>query len=128
MSSQPPHGPQTDGPSETPPLPTEPKVHGIDVTALTQCAHWHSERDIIAIKHKCCGEYYACIRCHDALAGHPAAVWPRAHQRDAKAVLCGRCRIELTAAEYLGSGNVCPACSAAFNPGCALHYELYFEM
>lgn len=103
-----------------------PKVHGIDITPLTQCAHWHSEKDIIAIKHKCCGAYYACISCHEALAAHEPRVWPRG-EWSTKAVLCGRCRMELTIREYLGSGSMCPGCSAAFNPGCALHYELYFE-
>lgn len=113
---------------------TPPKVHGIDVTPTTQCAHWHSERDVIAIKHKCCGRYYACISCHDALAAHPAEVWPRERvhpEPDPPAplvVLCGRCRREMTADEYLGCGNACPGCGAGFNPGCARHYDLYFEM
>ncbi|KAK6205989.1 sphinganine kinase lcb4 [Pestalotiopsis sp. IQ-011] len=83
-----------------------PAVKGVNVTALTQCAHWHSPRDIIAIRHKCCGEYYACISCHEASAGHANSLWPRA-ERNAKAVLC---------------------CRAEFNPGCANHYHLYFEM
>jgi uncharacterized CHY-type Zn-finger protein len=30
--------------------------------------------------------------------------------------------------EYLACGNTCPTCQAAFNPGCANHYPLYFEM
>lgn len=107
-----------------------PTVHGVDVTPTTQCAHWHSDLDVIAIKHRCCGRYYACISCHDALAGHPAEVWPRAEQRagTVKAVLCGRCRREMAAGEYLACGNVCPGCGAGFNPGCARHYGLYFEM
>jgi uncharacterized CHY-type Zn-finger protein len=105
-----------------------PTVKGLDVTPRAQCSHWHSPRDIIAIRHKCCGQYYACISCHEALAGHPPQVWPRDEQRGAKAVLCGACRRELTVAEYLASGNACPGCRAEFNPGCALHYDLYFEM
>ena len=105
----------------------EPVVHGLALTPRTQCAHYHSERDIIAIRHKCCGEYYACIACHAALAGHPPQVWLLA-ERATKAVLCGNCRTELTIAEYLGCGNACPACEAAFNPGCATHYHLYFEV
>lgn len=111
--------------------PPRPAVHGLAVTPLTQCAHWHSARDVIAIKHKCCGTYYACISCHAALANHAPAVWPLREQRGpARAVLCGRCGREWTVEEYLGCGNVCPgeACGAAFNPGCAGHYELYFEM
>lgn len=109
------------------PVSAGPKVHGIDITRFTQCAHWHSELDIIAIKHRCCEKYYGCISCHEALAGHEPDVWPRAEWATTRAVLCGRCRRELTIEEYLGSGSVCPGCKAGFNPGCAKHYELYFE-
>lgn len=113
--------------SSAPSFVSGPVVHGVDVQTHTECAHWHSERDIIAIRHKCCGQFYACISCHDALAGHANRCWPKT-ERDTPAVLCGRCRRQLTIAEYLASGNVCPGCRAAFNPGCAKHYDLYFEM
>lgn len=106
---------------------SRPVVHGLGLTPRTQCAHYHSERDIIAIRHKCCGAYYACIACHEALAGHAPQVWPRA-ERTTQAVLCGNCHTELTISEYLASNNACPRCQAAFNPGCANHYQLYFEM
>lgn len=46
---------------------------------------------------------------------------------DAKAILCGHCQNELSINEYLNSGNVCQVCKANFNPGCAEHYDLYFE-
>ncbi|KUI61477.1 Helper of Tim protein 13 [Cytospora mali] len=108
-------------------IPQGPAVHGLDVTPLTQCTHWNSERDVIAIKHKCCGQYYACISCHNALAQHPPDVWPQ-HERHSKAILCGKCRAELTIEQYMSCGNICPSCGAAFNPGCSLHYDLYFEM
>ncbi|KAH7014341.1 zinc finger CHY domain-containing protein [Microdochium trichocladiopsis] len=104
-----------------------PVVHGIDTTAQTQCAHWHSPRDVIAIRHRCCGEYYACISCHEALATHAPEVWPKSEWHTAKAVLCGKCRTELTIAQYLACESTCPHCRAAFNPGCARHYDLYFE-
>lgn len=102
-------------------------VHGLDVSSRTQCAHWNSERDIIAIRHKCCGEYYACISCHQALTTHASQVWSKV-ERDTKAVLCGNCLIELSIAEYLACNSACPNCRADFNPGCANHYDLYFEM
>lgn len=105
-----------------------PTVHGVDVAPATQCAHWRSERDVVAIRHPCCGRYYACASCHEALAGHAAEVWPRGRRGEAAAVLCGRCRRGMSVAEYLGCGASCPGCGAAFNPGCALHYGLYFEM
>ena len=102
-------------------------VHGVGVNARTQCAHYHSERDIIAIKQKCCGTYYACIQCHCELADHAPVVWPK-NERDAAAILCGNCDSQLTIAAYLACANSCPICQAAFNPGCANHYPLYFEM
>jgi len=101
-------------------------VNGIQIGAETRCAHHHTPLDIIAIKMKCCGTYYACKDCHEALAGHEIEVWPTNEWAE-KAVLCGRCCTELTVNEYLVSGNGCPVCSAEFNPGCAKHYRLYFE-
>ncbi|WP_223648777.1 CHY zinc finger protein [Hymenobacter psoromatis] len=107
--------------------PTPLIVHGTAVNARTQCTHWHSERDIIAIKFRCCGEFYACFECHTEQAGHPAQTWPRA-EFEAAAIYCGSCCTTLTINAYLASDNQCPACAAAFNPGCAKHYPLYFEM
>ncbi|KAE9401960.1 hypothetical protein BT96DRAFT_856068 [Gymnopus androsaceus JB14] len=102
-------------------------VHGIDVRPHTQCAHWHSSRDIIAIRHKCCGEYYACISCHEALAGHKNQVWPKDEWGPSNIVLCGKCLCEMSVVQYLGCDNHCPSCKAEFNPGCRNHYHLYFE-
>ena len=103
-----------------------PPVHGVDLDPQTRCAHWHSALDIVALKLRCCGAYYACRDCHDALAGHPAQVWPRADW-DAPAVLCGGCGAEMSVAQYLACDDRCPACAAPFNPGCKLHRHLYFE-
>ncbi len=102
-----------------------PEVHGLDLDAQSRCRHWHGPRDIVAIRMKCCGEYYACADCHAALADHPAEVWPAA-ERDVPAVRCGGCGAELTIAAYLASGDCCRACGAGFNPGCVHHYHLYF--
>jgi uncharacterized CHY-type Zn-finger protein len=103
------------------------EVEGIEVNERTQCAHYHSDRDIVAIRFKCCDRYYACIRCHEELAGHGVELWGR-HERNAPAILCGACHGALSIAEYLGCGNACPKCGAGFNPGCARHYHLYFEV
>ena len=103
-----------------------PPVRGLDLDPQTRCAHWHSELDVIAIKMRCCGTYYACRECHDELAGHPAEVWPRA-QWDEAAILCGACRSELSVQAYLACENRCPSCGAGFNPGCRKHKHLYFE-
>lgn len=102
-------------------------VPGIEVDDQTRCGHWKGQTDIIALRFKCCGQWYPCFACHESLAGHPAAVWPR-DERDAKAILCGACGYELTITEYFGCGSACPACGAGFNPGCASHYHLYFDM
>ena len=107
-------------------MSVRPEVRGVDLDPQTRCAHWRSPLDIVALKMRCCGVYYACRDCHDALADHPAALWPRA-ERDALAVLCGVCGTELSIARYLACDDRCPACDAPFNPGCKLHRYLYFE-
>ena len=103
-----------------------PAVLGITLDDQTRCTHYHSLLDIIAIKMKCCGVYYACKDCHDALAGHAVAVWPR-EEWNQNAVLCGACFMELSVTEYLQCANRCPNCEARFNPGCRKHYQFYFE-
>jgi uncharacterized CHY-type Zn-finger protein len=103
-----------------------PHVHGVGVDAETRCAHYRSARDIIAIKMRCCGIYHACRECHDELADHAPAVWPRA-EWDQIAVLCGACGWEMSVRDYLACESRCPACRAPFNPGCKNHHHLYFE-
>lgn len=103
------------------------RVVGLDVDAQTRCAHYHSPLDVVALKFRCCGIWYPCIECHRALADHEPQVWSLA-ERSAQAVLCGVCGLSMSIAAYLASGNSCPRCRAAFNPGCATHYHLYFEM
>lgn len=100
---------------------------GIDVDAATRCVHYRSARDIVAIRMKCCGDYYVCKDCHEALAGHALLAWPRA-EWNRKAVLCGACGREMTIGEYLECGSRCPSCSALFNPECRHHHGSYFEV
>ena len=107
--------------------PENPQVYGVSVTPLTQCAHWHSTLDIIAIRHACCLKYYACISCHKELENHEPAVWPLS-KRDERAVICGQCKHELSVNEYMQSESRCTSCEAAFNPKCKGHWGLYFEM
>ena len=102
-------------------------VHGVALDTETRCAHYHSRLDIIAIKMRCCGAYYACRECHDELAGHAAEVWP-IELWDQAAVLCGACGAEMTIRQYLGCGDECPACRAPFNPACRNHHHLYFDV
>ncbi|GMA49657.1 hypothetical protein GCM10025857_10140 [Alicyclobacillus contaminans] len=106
------------------------KIHGVDVAGRlvdgeTRCVHYHTDRDIIAIKFACCGTYYPCYECHAETADHEAMPWPK-ERFDERAVLCGHCGRELSVREYLACGYRCPACDAAFNPGCKRHYPLYF--
>jgi uncharacterized CHY-type Zn-finger protein len=104
-----------------------PEVRGVNVDPQTRCVHYYSAVDVIAIKMKCCGVYYACKDCHAALAGHDIQVWPESEWLQ-KAVLCGCCRTELSINEYMASEHRCPACGAEFNPGCKKHYRFYFEV
>ena len=101
-------------------------VKGKTTDEFTRCIHYHSEVDVIAIKFKCCREFYPCYECHEETAGHQAEVWPK-EQWNEKAILCGRCQYVLTINEYLISGDKCPSCHGAFNPKCSNHYHLYFE-
>src|SRR5882757_8634021 len=102
-------------------------VRGVEVDAQTRCLHYHSELDIVAIKMACCGVYWACKDCHEALAGHAIAVWGRG-EWDARAVLCGACGLEMTIREYMECESRCPGCGAGFNPGCRGHWRFYFEV
>lgn len=101
-------------------------VRGIGLDAQTRCLHYHSPLDIVAIKMKCCGVYYACKECHDALAGHPIQVWAP-QEWETNAVLCGACRTGMSISEYMRGGDRCPSCHAPFNPRCRSHYHFYFE-
>jgi uncharacterized CHY-type Zn-finger protein len=104
-----------------------PSVRGIGVDAQTRCIHYRSRQDVVAVKMKCCGIYYACKDCHDALAGHAIETWPRSEWNEG-AVLCGACGAVLTVHQYLECGDTCPACGAPFNPDCRSHHPFYFEI
>src|ERR1700744_5313012 len=92
------------------------EVRGIDLDAQTRCVHYRTALDIIAIKMKCCGVYYACKDCHEAWADHAIQVWPQSEWAE-RAVLCGACGHEMSIEQYMASGYECPGCGAGFNPG-----------
>jgi uncharacterized CHY-type Zn-finger protein len=100
-------------------------IHGKTIDNQTRCVHYGTAEDVIAIKFRCCGDYYPCHLCHAECAGHPAEQW-HLDERGERAVICGVCSTELTIDEYLTASG-CPACAAPFNPGCTLHTHLYFE-
>ena len=102
------------------------QIKGKLIDAQTRCVHYHSVLDIIAIKFKCCNEYYPCYECHAEEADHAAQVWNKT-EYNTYAILCGNCQNEMSIAAYLQSNNQCPHCNASFNPNCSKHYQLYFE-
>ncbi|MBB5750296.1 CHY zinc finger protein [Micrococcus sp. TA1] len=101
-----------------------PRVLGRLVDDQTRCVHYRTSLDVVAIKFRCCDQYYPCHLCHQETSGHPAVPWP-VSEHDTSAVLCGVCKTELAIRDYL-SVDCCPHCSARFNPGCRLHAHLYF--
>lgn len=103
------------------------EVEGTGVDAQTRCAHYHSKIDIIAIKFKCCGKWFPCFECHAENTDHRPEVWTAA-EFNTPAILCGACGHQLTITEYFECASTCPKCLSKFNPGCANHYNLYFEV
>ncbi len=102
-------------------------VVGVDVDDETRCLHYHTDRDVVAIKFRCCGAYYPCFECHATCSDHEPERWPET-RFDEPAVLCGVCGVELSIKTYLDSDHECPACGARFNPGCRHHLEEYFAV
>jgi len=103
------------------------KVKGNNVDEQTRCFHYHSSLDVIAIKFKCCNEFFACYFCHKEVADHITEKWSKDEYKT-KAVLCGSCKKEISINAYMRCDNICPNCKANFNPGCLNHYPLYFEL
>jgi uncharacterized CHY-type Zn-finger protein len=106
---------------------TRVPVRGIALDCAMRCAHYRTPLDIVAIKMKCCATWYACKDCHDALAGHAIETWPHGEWGQL-AVLCGACGMMMSIRNYLTGANACPACMAAFNPGCRNHHHFYFAI
>jgi uncharacterized CHY-type Zn-finger protein len=104
-----------------------PDVRGVSLDSQTRCEHYHRPTDIVAIKMKCCGLYYACKDCHLTLADHPIAVWPETEWNQ-QSVLCGACDATLTILQYMQGDSRCPVCGAQFNPRCRNHYHHYFQV
>ena len=95
-------------------------IHGIDVDTQGRCAHWHSERDVVANTCGACAKLWACSLCHDECADHEFAPV----ERSERSVMCGACGHMMTHAEY---GASCPTCNHPFNPGCKAHEDVYFQ-
>lgn len=113
-----------------PTVPSRVPVHGTVLRGLltdrqSRCVHYAGPTDVVALQLACCPDYWACRRCHDALAGHEAVPTPLedVHREPA---LCGVCGRRMRTHEYLAAES-CPSCGAGFNPGCRLHRHLYFS-
>jgi uncharacterized CHY-type Zn-finger protein len=106
---------------------TLPDVRGVNLGPQTRCEHYRGPTDLVAIKTKCCGVYYACKDCHAALADHQIEVWPE-NEWNQRAILCGACGEELTIRQYMKSESRCDVCRARFNPKCRDHYHFYFQV
>jgi uncharacterized CHY-type Zn-finger protein len=104
----------------------EHRVRGVGVDGETRCTHYGTHRDVVAIKFACCGTFYPCYECHDAVAAHDAAVWPTS-SFDEPAILCGACERVHSIATYLDAASACPTCGHPYNPGCRDHAPRYFE-
>ncbi len=102
-------------------------VKGKLVNARAGCIHYHSAADVIAIKFKCCQEYYPCYYCHEELSGHSSEKW-ETNEFSIKAVLCGVCENEMTIEQYLSCNYQCPLCKSRFNRNCSRHNHLYFDL
>lgn len=102
-------------------------VEGVDVDPETRCAHYDTDRDVLAIRFPCCETFYPCFECHRAATDHPAEVWSPG-SFDRRAVLCGACGERIRIVDYLSEPTACPACRVAFNPGCVDHHHRYFAV
>ncbi|MEQ9413327.1 MAG: CHY zinc finger protein, partial [Cyclobacteriaceae bacterium] len=63
------------------------KIRGKIIDQETRCVHYHSPNDVIAIKFKCCQQYYPCYQCHEEDVDHSPEVWASS-DFDRKAVWC----------------------------------------
>ncbi|MDO4630925.1 MAG: CHY zinc finger protein [Corynebacterium sp.] len=96
-------------------------IAGINVDPQGRCAHYCSDRDIVANKCATCNQYWACYKCHAECTNHPFGRMPL----DEEAILCGNCGFFMDYNMYHISSH-CPNCHHDFNPGCSLHSHLYF--
>lgn len=100
------------------------EIRGRNIDEDGRCAHYRSERDVVANRCATCREYWACHACHRALADHP---FGRMAVDDPTSAMCGVCGHMMGYPTY-SRATACPSCGHPFNPGCAAHAPLYFEV
>lgn len=99
-------------------------IRGQLVDSCGRCGHYSSPLDVVANLCLTCGDYWACYKCHlESGLGHEFGRVPR--DSAVLAVQCGVCGHRMTYEGY--SAGACPSCGAEFNPGCALHGDIYFS-
>lgn len=101
------------------------QIFGHVIDNQTRCKHYFGEKDIIAIKFKCCNKYYPCYKCHQENETHEIEVWKKENYNEF-CILCGVCKNEHSLNQYLNT-NYCLYCKSDFNERCEMHYHLYFE-
>lgn len=52
-----------------------PQVRGLTIDDETRCTHYNGPNDVVALKFKCCGDFYPCYECHAAAVTHPIERW-----------------------------------------------------
>lgn len=105
---------------------SSPTIYGQIIDEETRCVHYHTSKDVIAIKFYCCHTYYPCYKCHEEACEHPIRRWPKKKFQET-AILCGHCQSQISINTYLEAPFTCPNCNHPWNEGCALHYHIYFE-
>jgi uncharacterized CHY-type Zn-finger protein len=75
-------------------------VRGVAVDGATRCAHYRTDRDVVAIRFACCDAFYACFDCHATVTDHDAGRLP-ADRLDEPSVRCGACGTVHAARTYL---------------------------
>ena len=84
---------------------------------------------MLALQAPCCGKFYACASCHDACEDHALEPWPADTPVSEPALMCGVCRHRYSIQTYIRGAKppACPSCAAPMNPGCQLHWKMYFD-
>lgn len=100
-------------------------IHGNLIDGKGRCIHYYSEKDIVAIKFKCCNKFYACHLCHAENENHQTILWQSTETKK-KVVACGTCLESISIGVYK-EVTKCPYCHSNFNPNCSKHHHLYFE-
>ncbi|MGL4819778.1 MAG: GNAT family N-acetyltransferase [Bacilli bacterium] len=93
---------------------------------FTRCDHYHTARDIISLRFKCCDRFYPCHLCHAETAGHEATLWEQSDY-DVPVVCCGNCDSKFSIHQYLAADATCPVCTAEWNPACKTHSHFYWK-